>query len=245
MWLSILLLFILAIAYLPCLGDRAALKRIAREDGPYESMGALYFFAAAGVFTAFYLRSRRTQEAHEGGRRLVRGPAVALLLGCVFFVAGMEEISWGQRILGVKTPERLARVNRQRETNLHNLEFFHGNERNGQRKDFWGLSHNLDRLFSLFNITVGFGIPVACRWSRRARRLARLVGMPNLPLSVGLLFVANYVMSKTLELRAATHAVVEIKEHNAALLWLCTGLVLLLRPVPRSAEVPLPQVEPA
>jgi hypothetical protein len=44
------------------------------------------------------------------------------LLGAVaaVFIAG-EEISWGQRILGWATPEQLAELNRQGETNIHNI----------------------------------------------------------------------------------------------------------------------------
>ena len=38
----------------------------------------------------------------------------------LFFSAG-EEISWGQRILGLKTPEYFESHNAQQETNLHNL----------------------------------------------------------------------------------------------------------------------------
>ena len=39
----------------------------------------------------------------------------------MFFIAFGEEISWGQRILGIETPESLEGINDQGETNLHNL----------------------------------------------------------------------------------------------------------------------------
>lgn len=39
----------------------------------------------------------------------------------LFFVAG-DEISWGQRILGIETPESIAQHNQQGETTLHNME---------------------------------------------------------------------------------------------------------------------------
>ena len=47
--------------------------------------------------------------------------AVYLLLALAFFGIGMEELSWGQRRLGFETPEWLRDVNRQGETNLHNV----------------------------------------------------------------------------------------------------------------------------
>jgi len=42
-------------------------------------------------------------------------------LGLFLFFAAGEEISWGQRILGLKTPEYFEEHNAQHETNLHNL----------------------------------------------------------------------------------------------------------------------------
>ena len=43
------------------------------------------------------------------------------LIAFSFFFIGMEEISWGQRIIGWDTPELVAEYNYQDETNLHNL----------------------------------------------------------------------------------------------------------------------------
>ena len=42
-------------------------------------------------------------------------------LGLFLFFAAGEEISWGQRILGIETPEYFQQHNAQQETNLHNL----------------------------------------------------------------------------------------------------------------------------
>jgi hypothetical protein len=46
---------------------------------------------------------------------------VTLLLGVMLFFAAGEEISWGQRILGIKSSEYFKEHNAQGETNLHNL----------------------------------------------------------------------------------------------------------------------------
>ena len=40
-------------------------------------------------------------------------------LGCIYFAG--EEISWGQHLFGWRTPEDIAAMNDQRETNLHNV----------------------------------------------------------------------------------------------------------------------------
>jgi len=47
----------------------------------------------------------------------------------LFFVIAGEEISWGQRILGIETPESFAAHNVQQEINLHNIEGIHGSIR--------------------------------------------------------------------------------------------------------------------
>lgn len=44
-----------------------------------------------------------------------------LLAGCLFFWASGEEISWGQHFFKTHTPEWLAEINDQKETNLHNI----------------------------------------------------------------------------------------------------------------------------
>ena len=49
------------------------------------------------------------------------GRALATLL----FIAAMEEMSWGQMIFNWESPELLGSLNRQQETNMHNLAVFH------------------------------------------------------------------------------------------------------------------------
>ena len=46
---------------------------------------------------------------------------VTILLGLFLFFAAGEEISWGQRLLGIKSSEFFEKNNAQGETNLHNL----------------------------------------------------------------------------------------------------------------------------
>jgi hypothetical protein len=46
---------------------------------------------------------------------------VTFVLGILLFIAAGEEISWGQRILGIKSSEYFLKNNAQGETNIHNL----------------------------------------------------------------------------------------------------------------------------
>jgi hypothetical protein len=91
---------------------RLGLQGLFVEDGPSEWLTALVFFAGAAVFAVRAWRGRR------GGRlgALLYGTAAALLA----FIA-LEEISYGQRLLGVATPAWLAEANDQGEITLHNL----------------------------------------------------------------------------------------------------------------------------
>jgi len=43
------------------------------------------------------------------------------VLAAATMVVAMEEISWGQRILGIQTPDALSQVNMQHELNFHNI----------------------------------------------------------------------------------------------------------------------------
>ena len=47
--------------------------------------------------------------------------SVSIFLAVMYGTAAAEEISWGQRLFHVKTPEFFAAHNAQRETNIHNL----------------------------------------------------------------------------------------------------------------------------
>lgn len=229
-WLAAAVLAALSLAYLPTLGALDTVRRLTREDGPYESIGAGAFLLAAVAFGAVYWRTRRGPQAGAyWTRRFVAGHPGVLALAAVMLLACLEEISWGQRILHVKTPDAIARVNRQHETNLHNLEFFHGHGQDHKRKSAWELTHNLDRLFSVFNVVLGVAVPLAYR-SVRFREPLRRSAVPVLSLEVGSLFVVNYLASRVLERFSIPHSVVEIKECNAALLWLTLGVAMLVRP---------------
>lgn len=212
----------LVVAYLALLLPHGPVSELTREDGVFESLGALALFASAGACGVLAWRGRGAS-----GRLLT---LVLLGLTVVFFVGGAEEISWGQRIFGIETPERLAEVNGQDEITLHNLE---------------GASSAAGPLFNLFWLTFGVLVPLAAALSARARALAVRV-VPVLPLVVGGLLVVNYALLKVFSASlpegayhgdiSVGHATTEVMEALAAIL-LAVGLALVLRARAR-AEVP-------
>jgi hypothetical protein len=84
-----------------------------QEDAALESAQWILCGLGGGAAVAAALRRPRPRG------RLDR--AALLVLGSGLLLASLEEVSWGQRLLGLRTPEWLASRNSQREINLHNL----------------------------------------------------------------------------------------------------------------------------
>lgn len=212
----------LLLTYTTFWASRETIRRLTAEDGLFENLGAAYLLlGAAAFFWAFWL----SRGAVRGKRN-----AVHLAIAILFLLAFMEEISWGQRILGFDTPAVVVKFNVQKEVNIHNLQWFHGKV-GDRRKDFWQLFLNGDRLFTLFWVSLCLVIPVLSRASASIRIVLARFGVPIAPVWLGLLFAANYLASKVLETYQpeALRAIVEIKEQNVAFLFLCLGLIELHR----------------
>ncbi len=88
---------------------------LALEDKPVEVLSALLLLVAAGLMLAAAVTLRAVATPQ---RRLLL--ALALLGAGGFFLVGMEEISWFQRVIGFETPASFA-ANHQNEFNLHNF----------------------------------------------------------------------------------------------------------------------------
>jgi len=94
--------------------DDAAFMVFTQEDGLVENLTSLFLFAASGV--SIY-RVFQYKKAKAPGLWIF----TATLLAFLFFFAGGEEISWGQRIFGIQSSEFFLEHNKQAETNLHNM----------------------------------------------------------------------------------------------------------------------------
>lgn len=83
------------------------------ERGPGENLTAVFALAAAVLSVAL---------ARNPGIRSVQWLRIGFYLtaGLGVLLAG-EEISWGQHFFGWKTPEWLGAINKQNETNVHNI----------------------------------------------------------------------------------------------------------------------------
>lgn len=84
------------------------------EDGLMENLTALGLLFSSGLQIYAYRLASRINSCWK----LKTAIALAAL---VFFILAMEEISWGQRLVGWTTPEVIVEYNYQDETNIHNM----------------------------------------------------------------------------------------------------------------------------
>ena len=100
---------------LPARREPGGVPCLRAEDSPLEWGSALLLLVASGLFAFRFARELAR-------RRSAAVLASAGLLAAGFFVLGMEEVSWMQRLFGFGTPERLAELNWQAEFNVHNMQ---------------------------------------------------------------------------------------------------------------------------
>lgn len=83
------------------------------EDGVFEYLTAILALVSSVLLLVWTVRRKKE---------------VALTLGfslsIILFLFGMEELSWGQRIFLLETPESLHNINSKGETNIHNIYLF-------------------------------------------------------------------------------------------------------------------------
>jgi len=111
---------------------------------------------------------------------------VWFFLGLLFLFGAMEEISWGQRILGIKSPEWFMRHNRQGEINIHNLMVY------GKNMNKFIFGKLLTVL--LFNF-VGV-IPLLYRFSERVKGIVNRYGVPIAQNYQILLFIVLVIVTR-------------------------------------------------
>lgn len=200
--------------------ESGQIRFLTREDGIVESVGAFAFLIASVISILCFFRDPQGNDLHVFRTRRNH---VFLFLAVFFFIGFGEEISWGQRFLGLETPSTLSEVNVQNEINLHNLEVFHGREASGERKDFRALLLNPGRLFSIFWFLFCLVLPLACFASRSLKARMGRYNIPIASLWFSALFLVNYVISKMFEWSvplALRNSAIEIKETNFGILFM-------------------------
>ncbi len=151
-----------------------SLHRMAQEDEPIETSTAILYGLSSICFLVFACRSDFLKERSRLCYFMTIGWALLM------FIFMGEEISWGQRIFDIATPDALREINRQHEINIHNMQFMY---------TFLGGKH---RLLIIMILTTGLLLPVIAL-SEFGKRAIQRFAFPVSPLCYAPLFVGAYV----------------------------------------------------
>lgn len=183
-WIVAAALFML-VAYMPLFAPDFIIDAFAREDAIFETLSPLYLFTCSALFGIAWWRAKTPVAPH----RFYWFFRLTLLgLAGVFFVAAAEEVSWGQRIFGIETPNLIKEVNVQKELTLHNLILFQGEDAI--------LPFSFGQLALAFSVFFGFVLPLG-NWFLKRFNLGLDALIPVMPLFAGWLMPLNYVVQKS------------------------------------------------
>ena len=205
-------------------------NRLTMEDGFFESVGAAGWLIASITFFRIFWKDKKGNNFFflKTKRNLV-----FFLLGLFCFVACGEEISWGQRIFKVQTPEFLMKINRQGETNLHNIVFIHSRDGDSKNLSFWARMLSMTRVFQASWFGYCVLLPLACMFSRRIYYFIRNLNIPLVPIVLSVVFLANYLISRIIPFvlningNTSDHHFVEVKECNFGILFMLVSFYFL------------------
>jgi hypothetical protein len=162
---------------------------LAKEDALFESLTAIFFLIASIFFFILFWKSKSGNNFRffRTNRNIFY-----LLLFFVFILGFGEEISWGQRIFNIKTPEIIREINVQGEINIHNLNIFHGTYSGGQEKTGWAKWITIGRLFQVFWFGYCVIVPILSNFSLTILTWLRRINLPTISVWLGILFIANF-----------------------------------------------------
>ena len=190
LWAVPLVFWVIAIAF------ATEIESLADENGPIEWLGTVAFGTAAVLFWRAAWRDKRRANT-----------VMSTLLGVIFFVACMEELSWGQQIFKWDTPEAFD-SNLQQETNLHNF----------------AIGFDQQRLFTLGILGLAVIVPLLYRW-QRTRGWLVVFGLPSVAFVVAAWAVVNVFVPNVAEriVEAENHRI--LRESMESLLGVAALLV--------------------
>ena len=154
--------------------DEKTLHNLTYEEGLFENLTAICFFIAAIFFFRTYLLSRN----------------LFFLFLCVIFLLGAgEELSWGQRIFNLKTPDFLNKINVQGEINFHNISLVNAKSKHGVAKLL-----TIEFQYKLFWLFYCVIIPFGVFFWEPLSLLTQKIRLPVPPITLGIFFLINWVI---------------------------------------------------
>ncbi len=166
------------------------------EDKFGENMTSVFYFGAGFLLILRSIRQTRRRET------TVWRETLPVLLGLFFIFVGGEEISWGQRLLGIETPEAIRQANVQGEMTLHNLSIF----------DRGGAILNQHTALNAFVLLMGILLPLAHWKLGWVRKIADKFNFPVIPLACVMWFFLGLLNGQTIAKMDPHWAHAEVKE---------------------------------
>jgi hypothetical protein len=248
-------IFIKAIVYLAVIASYSVvlmgeevMASLGDEDGLIENLGAFFLLVTSGFFLTSYFKSSVSDKDTNLLRR--KKNIVYLLLAVLFFIGFGEEISWGQRMFGWKTPDYFIEINRQDETNFHNIEAFNTTlfySGGGRKVDKPVLAVILDvqTWFFVFWFSYCLLFPLMSHYSLRFNKFFYEKTIPLPPLWIGFLMLANFTVFalpyivcflKDIRVPAMYFSFTEIRESNEAFIFAVLAFLELKKEMSRNRE---------
>ncbi len=175
------------------------------ETGYTAEDGIVEWITVLGLLLASFTCFQRVFTFYKVKSRLFT--ITTFLLGLVLFFGAGEEISWGQRLLGITAPEYFQKNNTQGETNFHNLVL------GGLKVNRWVFSFFLSFVLGVYVIVV----PWLYRKKRWMQKLVDGLGIPLPAIYQVVAFLLLFLVTQLFP-----------HEKRAELLELGTGLLFFL-----------------
>lgn len=171
--------------------DGDTVQRITQEDNLFEWITVLFFLGSSILSLVLFIKTRNW---------------FFIIFCLAFFFAAGEEISWGQRLIGFETPEKLREKNIQNEFTLHNLKPFSRVDSNYNLKSGASRLLEFNLLFKVGTIFYGIVLPFLVFHFRWVRYLTKKIKLPVPPISVGMFFLFNWVVYRLINTSMPVYA---------------------------------------
>lgn len=178
LYITSVLLFIILSFSVYIFFDVKTVSNLGSEDHFFEWLTAILFLMTAVIFIIIFLKSRNL---------------FFLIVAIVMFIGSGEEISWGQRIFGFKTPEALEKINVQGEFSFHNIITFNSVDFKGNSKHCLSRLLEINFLFKLCIMLFGIVLPFCVYHFKFVSRISMKIHIPIPPISIGLFFFISWV----------------------------------------------------
>ncbi len=207
--------------------DSSKALTMVKEDGLIEYLEAILYLLSAIILFYLFVKSKSNKRIYF---LKTKYNYFYLFFGIFLFLCFGEEISWGQRILNIRSPDFFLEHNAQEETNIHNLFIWETYDENGNPMK--GLRHFISyyALYSYVWFLFFFLVPLVSYLSKKMRNIFNSIKLPVIPLFTGALFVLNYIVVGYIEkINIIEYRIVgEVKEFNFAFLFFITSYSLYL-----------------